>query len=328
MYDILVIGTVTKDVFLKSGDFQVVKDDRFRTGRAGCFVLGTKLTIPQVAMASGGGGTNVAVGLARQGFKVGCAGRVGDDSIAKEIIEEMKEEKVELLFTIDKKRNTAYSTILVSPDGERTILEYRGANEYMSENDIDWKDLKSKWVYIDSISGNIELLEYILDWAKKNSVRVVFNPDQKLIRMGKDIYKYIECADIFIANEDEYALITEIEHSEEKEEKIFKEIRNIAKDIIVMTKGPRGVVVADKKNIYSAGVPDSLVVDRTGAGDAFGSGFVSGYIQSGGDMESAIHLGIANATSVAKYFGTKNGLLKKNDRSDYNKVEIKIYKIV
>ena len=328
MYDILVIGTVTKDVFLKSGDFQVVKDDRFRTGRAGCFVLGAKLTIPQVAMASGGGGTNVAVGLARQGFKVGCIGRIGDDSVAKEIIEEMKEEKVELLFTVDKENNTAYSTILVSPDGERTVLEYRGANEYMSENDIDWKDLKSKWVYIDSISGNIELLEYILDWAKKNSVRVVFNPDQKLIRMGKDIYKYIERADIFIANEDEYAFITEIEYDEEKEEKIFQEIKSIAKGIVVMTKGPRGVIAADKKNIYSAGVPDSPVVDRTGAGDAFGSGFVSGYIQSGGDMESAIHFGIANATSVVKYFGTKKGLLKKDDRHNFNKVEIKTYKIV
>lgn len=136
MYDVIVIGTATRDVFLKSPDFEVVKNSNYRTGRAGCFMLGTKLEILKVAIASGGGGTNVAVGFARQGLKTGCISKVGNDGISREIVAEMKKEGVEPLFQIDKKHDTAYSTILVAADGERTILEYRGANDYMNEMEI------------------------------------------------------------------------------------------------------------------------------------------------------------------------------------------------
>ena len=142
MYDVITIGTVTRDVFLKSGDFEVVKNSNYRTGRAGCFVLGTKLEIPKVAIASGGGGTNAAVSFSRQGFKTGCIGRIGNDEIGKEIIEELKQEGVDSLFQIDKEYDTAYSTILVAADGERTILEYRGANDYINEKEIKWNKLK------------------------------------------------------------------------------------------------------------------------------------------------------------------------------------------
>ena len=193
-YDVITIGTVTRDVFLKSGDFQVVKNSNYRTGRAGCFMLGTKLEIPKVAIASGGGGTNTAAGFARQGLKTGTIGRIGKDEIGKEIIEEMKKEGVEPLFQIDNEHDTAYSTILVAQDGERTILEYRGANDYMNESDTDWDNLAPpggvKWVYIDSLGGNEKLLAKILEWAKSNNSKVAFNPGKRLIKLGIGLHKY------------------------------------------------------------------------------------------------------------------------------------------
>ena len=54
------------------------------------------------------------------------------------------------------------------------------------------------------------------------------------------------------------------------------------------------------------------MVDRTGAGDAFGSGFVAGLIQAS-RIEYAIRLGSANATSVVEYVGAKKGIVTKND---------------
>jgi sugar/nucleoside kinase (ribokinase family) len=77
------------------------------------------------------------------------------------------------------------------------------------------------------------------------------------------------------------------------------------------------LAVSDGKKRYSAGVPEAPVIDRTGAGDAFGSGFVSGFIQSNGDIEYAIQLGTANATSVVEDFGAKTGILKKGDWGKY-----------
>ena len=103
---------------------------------------------------------------------------------------------------------------------------------------------------------------------------------------------------------------------------LFLDLDDAVRGIIVMSKGPRGVEVSDGKTRYTAGIPDSPVVDRTGAGDAFGSGFTSGYIHSDGDMEFAIQLGTANATSVVQYFGGQQGTLKKDEWGDYPKVEV------
>jgi len=94
-----------------------------------------------------------------------------------------------------------------------------------------------------------------------------------------------------------------------------------------MSKGPRGVEVSDGKTRYLAGVPESPIVDRTGAGDSFGSGFVSGYILAGDVSEEekikyAIQLGTANATSVVQYFGAKKGVLKKDEWGEYPRVPV------
>lgn len=321
-YDVITIGTVTRDVFLKSPDFKIVRNEDLRTGVAGCFMLGTKLEVPEVVVASGGGGTNTAVSFARQEFKTACIGSVGDDEIGREVAEELKRENVEPLFEKDANHKTAYSTILVAENGERTILEYRGANDHLNEKEVDWNSLKSEWVYIDSLAGNLELLGHILKWAEKNGAKTAFNPGKRLIKLGEKLWPFLDKIDIFVANEDESAYISGIEYSLEKEPEIFSKMDELVKGIVVMTKGPRGVEVSDGKNHYLAGIPDSPVVDRTGAGDSFGSGFVSGYIQSGGNIERAIRLGTANATSVVKHFGSKKGLLKKGELGNYPDIEV------
>ena len=79
-----------------------------------------------------------------------------------------------------------------------------------------------------------------------------------------------------------------------------------------MTKGPAGVAVSDGKNIYKAGIPPSDIIDRTGAGDAFSSGFVSEFIRSN-DTVKAIQFATVNASSVVAKVGSKAGILKKGD---------------
>ena len=93
-----------------------------------------------------------------------------------------------------------------------------------------------------------------------------------------------------------------------------------------MTKGPDGVVVSDGKNIYSAGIPDSPVVERTGAGDAFSSGFVVEYIRLG-DVAKAIQFATANASSVVTQYGAKAGILRKGEWGSWKLVEVKIKQI-
>lgn len=319
-YDIITIGSVTRDAFFKSDAFKVEKNPNVRTGEQMCLMLGTKIAVQEVVFTTGGGGTNTAVGFSRQGLRTASICRIGDDISGKAIIEEFEKEGVANLSQVDKEYPTAFSLILVAPDGERTILEHRGANDHITEKEIDWSGLESEWLFLDSLAGNTNLMKEAIDWAKKNDVKIACNPGKKMVQMGRELRPFIEGIDIFISNEDEAGLITGVEPG--NTEKIFEEMDKIIKEVVVMTRGPKGVMVSDGKNIYSAGTPDSPVVDRTGAGDAFSAGFVSGYINSGGDIENAIQLGTANATSVVQYFGAKKGHLKKGDWGGYPKIEV------
>lgn len=329
MFDIITIGSATKDAFFKSQDFHIDKAEHSRTGTEGCFILGTKLEVPEVVFTSGGGGTNTAVGFARQGLKTACISRVGNDFTAKEIEQELKKEGVKPLFQVDKVHQTALSVILVAQDGERTILEYRGANDYISEKEINWKKLKSRWLFLDSLSDNVKLLEEALAFAKKNKIKIAMNPGKGILRLGAGLQKYLSSLSILIVNQEEAGFVTGIDPKNEKA--VFEKLDELVLGIAVMTKGQEGVAVSDLprrgkaggKNIYQAGVPESEIVDRTGAGDAFCSGFISGYIQSGGDIAFSIQLGTANATSVVNYFGAKKGLLKKGQWGQWEKIYVK-----
>src|SRR3989339_1993995 len=94
-YDVIVIGSATKDVFLNIENLKPTMAEEFPTGQALCFGFGSKIVIDKMTFASGGGGTNVAVSFARQGLRTACIGAIGDDFNGKELIEEMRRERVD-----------------------------------------------------------------------------------------------------------------------------------------------------------------------------------------------------------------------------------------
>ena len=309
MYDIITFGSATRDLFIKSKDFKIVKSQDFITGQGLGFNLGSKIPIDDLFFATGGGGTNTAATFAKQGFKVAYVGRVGNDTGGRTIIEELKNSGIDSFIGIDKKLKTAYSIIL-STGEERTILVYKGACHNLEKKDIPFNRLKAKWFYVAGLSGKSasEILP-IIDFARKNRIKIALNPSGSQLALGLNGLKNILSAvDVLLLNQEEGARLVGLPFNKEKE--IFKKLDKYIKGIVVMTKGPKGVVVSDGKNIYSAGVfKEKRYIDRTGAGDAFGSGFVSGLIRNG--IEEGIKFGTANGTAVVEELGAKNGLLTK-----------------
>jgi sugar/nucleoside kinase (ribokinase family) len=107
--------------------------------------------------------------------------------------------------------------------------------------------------------------------------------------------------------------LTKVQFKSEAE--IFKKIDEICPGIAVMTKGGEGVTVSDGKYLYSAKPdPTRKIVDTTGAGDSFASGFLSDYIRYNGDIEKAIQFGLANSAANLAEVGAKTGLLDKNSK--------------
>ncbi|MFH1129576.1 MAG: carbohydrate kinase family protein [Patescibacteria group bacterium] len=311
MFDIITFGSATRDFFLRSKNFRVIKSDDFATGQGICFDLGSKNQIDEIFFASGGGGTNVSTTFAYQGFKVGCVGKVGNDISGESIKRELKELKVKDFIIEDKKQITGHSIILSVSDKERTILNYPGACYYLNENDIPLNKLKAKWFYIAPLPGeSAKTLLPIINFAKKNNIKVALNPGKDQLSLGLEGLKdVLNAVDILNLNQEEGAKLAELPFEQENE--IFKKLDEYVRGIVIMTKGPEGVVVSDGEYIYRAGTfKEEKFIDRTGAGDAFGSGFVSGIMRYD-TIEEAIRLGTANGTAVVEAMGAKNGLLTK-----------------
>lgn len=346
MYDIISIGSATRDVFFGADDLKKLKNEEFSTGEAVCLGYGSKIEIKKMALASGGGGTNTAVTFARQGFKTACIGVIGSDLNGEEILRELKNEKINVdYFQKHTDDFTAYSVILVLPDGERTILSYKGEGQHFDVSKIPFNKLKTKWLFLDSLGGHYDLLRGAVDWAAERGVKIAANPGGKELAHGLEKLKpLLKHFSVMIMNQEEAAGLTGIDYKDE--EKIFKFMDDLIGGIFVMTKGPEGVVVSDGQNVYRAGVPDSPIVERTGAGDAFSSGFVVQYIGGISDkrqvtgeekkeiIKRAIQFATANASSVVTQYGAKAGILsakggsvfggKKDDWGAWPLVEVSV----
>lgn len=326
MYDIISIGSATRDVFMGADDFKSFKSDEYSSGRAICFSLGSKLEIKKIVFTTGGGGTNSAVTFARQGLKTACIGSIVDDLNGRELMAELESEGVDTqYFQKHTDDFTAYSVILVHKSGERTILSYRGEGQHFEFAKIPFNELRTKWLFLDSLGGHYDLLESLVFWAVKNGVKLATNPGGKELAHGLEKWRpLLKNFSIFWLNQEEASELTGINIKDERG--IFKFLDDLVDGIVVMTKGPEGMVVSDGKNLYRAGVPDSPVVERTGAGDASCSGFISEYIRSC-DIVKAIQLGTANASSVVAQYGAKKGILKDGDMGPWPLVKVEIEKI-
>ncbi|MCL5004370.1 MAG: carbohydrate kinase family protein [Patescibacteria group bacterium] len=344
MHDVITIGTGTRDVFLFSPLFKVLRDKKhlkkigFATGEAQCFALGGKIEIGKPVFATGGGANNSATTFSRQGLKTAALMKIGADEAGQSILNELKNEKVDIISRPgrDMMNGTAYSTVLLAPEGERTILVYRGISENLSEKEISFNKLKSKWAYVSPGKISFETISKIFNHFHKNKILIAFNPSKHFIEMGiKKIKPLLNKSKVVILNREEASYLTGVDYEKEKE--IFKKLDEAVDGITVMTDGEKGVLVSDCCNIYKAKIfKEQKVVDRTGAGDAFGSGFVAGLIQKRencrkglcgiDNVEYAIRLGSANATSVIEQIGAKAGILTKEEfekNKRWNKLEIK-----
>ena len=306
---------------LKAEGFELRQHADSPTGTEQCFPLGSKIEVKEIVMTTGGGGTNTAVTFGRQGFKTACVGVVGNDVIGEEVLAELKKEKITPIFQKHDDDLTAYSTILVHSNAERTILSYKGEGQHFDVKRVLFGKLKAKWFYINSLGGHYDLFEALVNHAVKNGIKIACNPGGKEIEHGIEKLKpLLANIDIFITNKEEGISLLG-EELMESSEWILDGLQKVVKSIVVLTDGHNGVRARLKDREFNAGVPDSPVVERTGAGDAFGSGFVSEYIRSG-DVAKAIQFGTANASSVVTKFGGKAGILKKGDWGPWPLVEV------
>ncbi len=298
-FDVISFGSAVIDTFVNT---EIGEKNHFFS-----YPAGSKILIKDLKFDIGGGGTNTAVAFSRLGLKTGCICDVGDDESGSKILNLLKKEKVDFLGEIDKSGMTGYSVILDSKGGERTILTYKGVNNNISLNELDLKNLETKWLYYSALLGkSFETQKRLAEIMHKRGTKLVFNPSSYIIN-NEDFSSLMKICEVLIVNKQEAEMILK---RFSKKSDLLKSIQELGPKIVVITNKDNLAICFDGKNKYSIMPHKNVkVVERTGAGDAFASGFVAGLIV-GKSIQDSLELGLKESESVLRYFGAKNKLLK------------------
>jgi ribokinase len=284
-FDVVSFGSAVVDAFVETE----------QRGRKFEYLVGSKILVEDLKFDVGGGATNTSVAFSRLGLKAGCVCKVGDDSNGEMILDSLKKEGVEFLGSIVKGK-TGYSVILDSKDKNRTILVYKGVGSIIKSSDL--KGFKADWLFLGSTLGeSFRTGKKLAIRMKKAGSKIVFNPSEYLVG-AKDIRKLLAISDVVILNRQEFDAVRR------------KYGKNFCEGTIVITDKNKKIVCVSEGKVYYLKPHKVKVVERTGAGDAFASGFVAGMIV-GWPIERCLKLGLKESESVIKYFGAKNKLIKR-----------------
>lgn len=301
---ILTIGKTVQDVFLKSDEFDPHTEGKKVYTQ---IPLGLKMEVEDVTFSTGGNAGNVAVTLARQGLHVSYMWTLGLDPASESILHEFDMEGIDTSATVQKERYQAgYSTILIATNGERTILNHRGVSTGARGEDLNFDAIaEADWVYPTSLAnGGVELLRKIVDHAEKNDTKVMLNPAGPELADPDKLKSLLDSVDVLCVNKEE---MQQLVHGKTPEELVRHGLNYVP--VVIVSDGPNGVVASDGKTIVRAGMYEDVpVVDRTGAGDAFASGFLSQWIL-GKPLKECVIFASANSTSVVQKIGAKAGIL-------------------
>ncbi len=291
MFDVITFGSAIVDVFLKSS--HIFKRDK------------EKINIDERVICAGGGGTNTAVSFVRLGLNCAAVVRLGDDLFGQLIVEELEQEKVNINFLVQKNEETDSSVILIGPNGKRIILIYRGPTRLEDKN-INWDKLNAKWFYLASLEGNLDLAEKLISFANKKNIKVAWNPGKKELTRSSRVFQLANNVELFNLNREE---MEELIGEKFRDKQFWEKVKKVGAKLTIVTDGRSGAYLLNEKKLLFKSTPKTIPIDETGAGDAFGSGFVAGLIK-GMSLESAFDLAMKNGASVVQKIGAKAGLLK------------------
>ncbi len=324
MYDFLTVGSVTRDVSFFTDQGLIIDNhqDVLRQ-QVLAFELGAKIVVDNFYYSCGGGAANSAVCLSNFGLKVACLAPVGDDHNGQLIIDNLKERGVaSKLIQKIKGQVSSFSFVLVTPSGERIIFIQRGANIRLTIGPSERAAIsQAKNIYIASLAGAWRpKLKAVLSGLKP-AQKVFWNPGSNQLAGGlEDLSSFLKKITVLSVNQDEATELVMRSQAYSKKNRAFlndpanllKAIQATGPQIVLITRGPEGVLAYDGQKIYDYPVvKEQKRVDATGIGDIFNSSFAAGFHYYQGDIDRALHLALKNAAAKVSHQGAQNGLLDK-----------------
>lgn len=303
-FDVLAIGDTTVDVFLALGEVHVACDINQKNCEL-CMAYADKIPVEKLTFVPGvGNAANHAVGVRRLGLTCALVSILGRDSNGEACLRSLDKEKVTTDYiAFDQKKGTNYSTVITLKE-ERTILVYHEERSYRLP-----ELPSSQWMYFTSMGkGHEKMFPNVLRYLKDNGAKLAFNPGTFQLKLGLQALKPLlaETSILFVNKEEAIRLL----HRELPIKELLKELHALGCEVVVITDGQAGSYCFDGAQAWSMGIYDARVVERTGCGDAYASGFTAALI-SGQPLTEAMRWGSINASGVIQYVGAQQGLYKK-----------------
>lgn len=313
-YDVIAIGNAIVDVLSHCRD-EVIED--LGLTRGGMTLIDTARAeelyglMGQTTQVSGGSAANTLVGLAALGAQCAFIGQVADDTLGEVFAHDVR--AAGIAFNTAARAGdppTARCLIFVTDDAQRTMNTYLGASQFLPSEALDLEMIAdSQVLYLEGYLWDPEepraAMRKAIETAKQAGRRVAFTLSDAFVidRHGDDFRELIRqgAIDILFANETELAALTGIADFEEALASLAVNV-----PVVVATKGKEGAVaVAHGERAEVSAEPIARVVDTTGAGDLFASGFLFGHVR-GRPLADCLRMGAICACEVISHFGARS----------------------
>lgn len=270
---------------------------------------------------TGGGASNASVTFSRGGQKSYFMGLIGCDPAASACLASFAEENVDTKYiSYTKRYNTDYSTLLLAPSGERTILTYRGCGAHLKPKyfDLSKVDDHIDWIYMTSLVGHFDIYTPLVEEAHRRGIKITFNPGGAELSQPDKLKELLPYIEILSMNKEEAQKIVPGETIED----LLRQLRKYC-PVVIITDGVNGAIATDQQQTIWAGLyhANEKPVDRTGAGDSFCSGFTLKYALGKG-LREAIYFASANSASVVTKIGSKPGIMRVGEDANLDPLEM------
>lgn len=309
MFDSIAIGDATLDAFLWIHEAEV----NCEIDKENCKLLinyADKSIVDRLEFTIGGNSCNNAVSLTRLGKNVAYFNISGQDANRDWIVRELVKEAVDTsLMQPLLGRPCNYATTIIFK-GERTQLIYHDKHEYSVPPNLP----VTPFMFVSSVGENFE--KFFIDLAnfvKNNNMKLIFNPATHQLRKPASSFEpVLRVAHILIANKEEVEHILGYPKGTQNIKVLLDSWAKFGPKFAVITDGLNGSYCFDGQKYYSMPLYEPFLkaeVERTGAGDAYGAGFMAAIMYGKGAPE-AMRWGTFNGGSVVTKVGPQAGLLR------------------
>jgi fructokinase len=309
---ILGIGNAIVDVFVKvddnflaknklvKGSMKLIEKDEFES---------LKSTINIEKIEAGGSVANTMAGISYLEGNSSFIGKINSDEFGK--IYKRSLEKIKVNFSYSEKTenlSTGASIIFITPDSERTMCTYLGISSQLSKDDINEDHIKNYELiflegYLWDKGISEKMFKHVIDLAKKNNIKIAMSLSDIFCvsRHREDFFKlFINDLDILIGNENE---INELIQKKNLLDSI-NELKKVNKLTIITRSESGSIAIYNNEITNCESVKVGKVIDLTGAGDLFASGFLKEYLDRS-NIKKCLQTGSELAAKIIQKIGAR-----------------------